>query len=176
VETLSDEFASQRQLAITERFEGFINYMYPIALNIRRTHGIARDRLTWCAFWRTASASWSVGIRPRWRVSTSLKPERCWALGLRQKAQRVNVDKSGTRTNGANSGSRASNWNNYPWNSNWNIAVTISFARAEWLRPPAQIICSFMVSHATLLRQIHYAVKGTSSRKHRKTDLQPQIK
>jgi predicted Rossmann fold nucleotide-binding protein DprA/Smf involved in DNA uptake len=45
VETLSDEFASQRQLAITERFEGFINYMYPIALNIRRTHFVARDRL-----------------------------------------------------------------------------------------------------------------------------------
>jgi hypothetical protein len=45
VETLSDEFASQRQLAIVERFEGFINYMYPIALNIRRTHYVARDRL-----------------------------------------------------------------------------------------------------------------------------------
>ncbi len=45
METLSDEFASQRQLAIVEKFEGFINYMYPIALNIRRTHHIARDRL-----------------------------------------------------------------------------------------------------------------------------------
>lgn len=45
METLSDEFASQRQLAIIERFEGFINYMYPIALNIRRTHHVARDRL-----------------------------------------------------------------------------------------------------------------------------------
>jgi hypothetical protein len=44
VETLSDEFASQKQLAIIERFEGFINYMYPIALNIRRTHHVARDR------------------------------------------------------------------------------------------------------------------------------------
>jgi hypothetical protein len=45
VETLNDEFASHKQLAITERFEGFINYMYPIALNIRRTHHVARDRL-----------------------------------------------------------------------------------------------------------------------------------
>lgn len=45
METLSDEFASQRQLAIVERFEGFINYAYPIALNIRRTHYIIRDRL-----------------------------------------------------------------------------------------------------------------------------------
>lgn len=45
METLSDEFSSQRQLAIVERFEGFINYMYPIALNIRRTHYVARDRL-----------------------------------------------------------------------------------------------------------------------------------
>lgn len=50
METLSDEFASQRQLAITEKFEGFINYMYPIALNIRRTHGIARDRLIMAMF------------------------------------------------------------------------------------------------------------------------------
>jgi hypothetical protein len=45
METLSDEFTSQRQLAIVERFDGFINYMYPIALNIRRTHHIVRDRL-----------------------------------------------------------------------------------------------------------------------------------
>lgn len=45
METLSDEFSSQKQLAIVERFEGFINYMYPIALNIRRTHFVARDRL-----------------------------------------------------------------------------------------------------------------------------------
>lgn len=45
METLSDEYASQRQLAIVERFEGYVNYMYPIALNIRRTHHVARDRL-----------------------------------------------------------------------------------------------------------------------------------
>lgn len=50
METLSDEFASQRQLAITEKFEGFINYMYPIALNIRRTHSVARDRLIMAMF------------------------------------------------------------------------------------------------------------------------------
>jgi len=40
-----NEFASNRQLAIIERFEGFINYVYPIALNIRRTHYVARDLL-----------------------------------------------------------------------------------------------------------------------------------
>jgi hypothetical protein len=45
VEPISDEYVSHKQLAITERFEGFINYMYPIALNIRRTHHVARDRL-----------------------------------------------------------------------------------------------------------------------------------
>ena len=44
METLSDEFASQKQLRIIERFEGFVNYTYPIALNIRRTHHVARDR------------------------------------------------------------------------------------------------------------------------------------
>jgi len=31
------------QLAIIEKFEGFINYMYPIAQNVPRAHGIARD-------------------------------------------------------------------------------------------------------------------------------------
>lgn len=50
MDTLSDEFSSQKQLAIIERFEGFINYMYPIALNIRRTHYIARDRLIGAMF------------------------------------------------------------------------------------------------------------------------------
>lgn len=44
METLIDELAGQRHLAIVERFEGFINYVYPIALNIRRTHHIVRDR------------------------------------------------------------------------------------------------------------------------------------
>jgi len=47
---LSDEFASQRQLAIIERFEGFINYIYPIALNIRRSHHVIRDRLIGAMF------------------------------------------------------------------------------------------------------------------------------
>ena len=45
MEVLSDELASQRQLAIVERFEGFVNYTYPIAINIRKTHHVARDRL-----------------------------------------------------------------------------------------------------------------------------------
>ncbi|MEI7607463.1 MAG: diversity-generating retroelement protein Avd [Rhodospirillaceae bacterium] len=31
------------QLVIIEKFEGFINYMYPIAQNVPRAHGIARD-------------------------------------------------------------------------------------------------------------------------------------
>jgi hypothetical protein len=44
METLIDELAGHRQLAIIERYEAFINYVYPIALNIRRTHHIARDR------------------------------------------------------------------------------------------------------------------------------------
>jgi hypothetical protein len=85
------------------------------------------------------------------------------------------VDKSGTRTNGANSGSRASNWNNYPWNSNWNIGLRAAcddkFHPHRMVKATGADHCSFMVSHATLLRQIHYGVKGTSSRRSRKTDL-----
>ncbi len=44
MDTLIDELAGHRQLAIVERYEAFVNYVYPIALNIRRTHHIARDR------------------------------------------------------------------------------------------------------------------------------------
>lgn len=45
MQTLTDELTSQKQMAIVERFMVFINYMYPIAHNIRRTHHIVRDRL-----------------------------------------------------------------------------------------------------------------------------------
>jgi hypothetical protein len=38
-----DELGGYRHLAIIEKYEGFINYMYPIAQNIPRKHGIARD-------------------------------------------------------------------------------------------------------------------------------------
>lgn len=50
METLSDEFTSQRQLAVVERFEGFINYMYPITFNISRSHHVVRDRLVAAMF------------------------------------------------------------------------------------------------------------------------------
>ena len=45
MEMLTEERTTQRQMAIVERFEGFMNYMYPIALNIPRAHYVARDRL-----------------------------------------------------------------------------------------------------------------------------------
>lgn len=45
MDVVSDEYSSQRQLAIIERFEGFMNYTYPIAFNIRRAHHVVRDRL-----------------------------------------------------------------------------------------------------------------------------------
>ncbi len=50
METYDDEFASHRQLAIIEKFEGFMNYTYPIAINIRRSHRVIRDRLIWAMF------------------------------------------------------------------------------------------------------------------------------
>ena len=45
MEMVAEERTTQRQMAIVERFEGFMNYMYPIALNIPRAHYVARDRL-----------------------------------------------------------------------------------------------------------------------------------
>jgi hypothetical protein len=50
METLSDELASQKQLAIIERFEGFVNYVYPIANSVRRAHSAVRDRLIGAMF------------------------------------------------------------------------------------------------------------------------------
>ena len=50
METLTNENANQRQLAIVERFEGFINYLYPIAINIPRAHYIVRDQLVAAMF------------------------------------------------------------------------------------------------------------------------------
>lgn len=44
METLTNEHASMKQLAIVERFGVFMNYMYPIALNIPRAHYVVRDR------------------------------------------------------------------------------------------------------------------------------------
>jgi hypothetical protein len=44
MQMVTEEHTSQKQMAIVERFEGFMNYMYPIALNIPRAHYVARDR------------------------------------------------------------------------------------------------------------------------------------
>lgn len=43
-ENASDEKTSMEQLAIVERYERFIDYVYPILLGIRRSHYIVRDR------------------------------------------------------------------------------------------------------------------------------------
>lgn len=38
------------QMAIVERYESVIAYLYPIAQNVSRKHGIARDRFLGCLF------------------------------------------------------------------------------------------------------------------------------
>ena len=45
MEVLKDEQASHREMAIIERFGVFVDYTYPIAINIRRTHQLVRDML-----------------------------------------------------------------------------------------------------------------------------------
>ena len=45
MEVLKDELASHREMAIVERFGIFVDYTYPIAINIRRTHQLVRDLL-----------------------------------------------------------------------------------------------------------------------------------
>jgi hypothetical protein len=41
--THRDETVCLKQLAIVEKYETFVNYVYPIAQNIPRQHGVARD-------------------------------------------------------------------------------------------------------------------------------------
>ena len=50
MQTLTAEHTSLKQMAIVERFEGFMNYVYPIALNIPRAHYVARDRFMTAMF------------------------------------------------------------------------------------------------------------------------------
>ena len=45
MEVLKDELSSSREMAIVERFGVFVDYTYPIAINIRRTHQLVRDML-----------------------------------------------------------------------------------------------------------------------------------
>jgi RNA-directed DNA polymerase len=45
MEVLKDEFTSHKEMAIVERFGVFVDYTYPIAINIRRTHHVVRDML-----------------------------------------------------------------------------------------------------------------------------------
>lgn len=45
-----DENAEPQQLAIVEKYEGFIDYVYPIAQSMPRKHGVARDRFLFCLF------------------------------------------------------------------------------------------------------------------------------
>lgn len=38
-----DEIVTHEALAIVEKYEGFVDYMYPILQNVPRKHGVARD-------------------------------------------------------------------------------------------------------------------------------------
>ena len=42
-EIIRDETSSHQQLAVVEKYEAVINYLYPILQNVPRKHGVARD-------------------------------------------------------------------------------------------------------------------------------------
>lgn len=48
--TIVDELASYKQLAIIQRFETFINYMYPILENCPRKHSVVKDKFLLAIF------------------------------------------------------------------------------------------------------------------------------
>jgi hypothetical protein len=47
---IQDEYACNQQLAIVERYETFLDYVYPILLGIPRKHAILRDAVQRAAF------------------------------------------------------------------------------------------------------------------------------
>jgi len=42
---ISDEILCLKQLQIVEKYERFANYLYPVLQNMRRTHGVLRDKV-----------------------------------------------------------------------------------------------------------------------------------
>jgi len=49
-ERLVQDVFSNDQMVIVEKYEDFLNYIYPIALNIPRLHSVVRDMLLTAAF------------------------------------------------------------------------------------------------------------------------------
>lgn len=47
---IQDEYVCNQQLAIVEKYETFLDYIYPILLNVPRKHSILRDAVTRAAF------------------------------------------------------------------------------------------------------------------------------
>lgn len=47
---VQDAFVCDQQLAVVEKFEDFLNYIYPVALNISRMHSVLRDMFLKTAF------------------------------------------------------------------------------------------------------------------------------
>lgn len=45
-----DEIVTYEALAIVERYETFIEYLYPVLQNVPRKHGIAKDEMTRAMF------------------------------------------------------------------------------------------------------------------------------
>jgi hypothetical protein len=47
---IKDETASVRQMAIVEKYEAVVDYLYPVIQNFPRKHGVARDMVLTCLF------------------------------------------------------------------------------------------------------------------------------
>jgi hypothetical protein len=47
---VKDETASARQLALVEKYEAVVEYLYPVLQNFPRKHGVVRDLMLTCLF------------------------------------------------------------------------------------------------------------------------------
>jgi hypothetical protein len=78
---LREEISSAQQMAIVEKYEVFINYVYPIAQNIPRKHGVARDAFLKAMFGQVdlfISAGKSRQVSRLYSADSSLSTLRFW--------------------------------------------------------------------------------------------------
>ena len=151
----SELMSYSENLIIIEKYDDFINYIYPVLQNVPRKHGVIKERLLNLlfeqieVFYKALKSNQKsklyeadaglASIRHHLRFFAdsnrrliSQKQHQVASIKLAEVGGVLNSwikgrqESGGNRGNGVNSGSRASNWNNYVCNSNWNIGVRLA--------------------------------------------------
>jgi len=89
---VKDEHTSYQGLAIVEKYERFINYLYPILQNAPRKHGVARDRVL-CAMFEQVDLFITAGKSKQasrlYSADANLAALRFWLRFMADPARRI---------------------------------------------------------------------------------------